>query len=34
VQFESTYFDAKKTAAMMADRIVGEIFNKWSFTET
>jgi hypothetical protein len=28
VQFESTYFDAKKTAAMMADRIVGEIFNK------
>jgi hypothetical protein len=28
VQFESTYFDAKKTAAIMADRIVGEIFNK------
>jgi hypothetical protein len=28
VQFESTYFDAKKTAAVMADRIVGEIFNK------
>lgn len=28
VQFESTYFDTKKTAAVMADRIVSEIFNK------
>jgi hypothetical protein len=28
VQFESTYFDAKKTAAVMADRIIYGIFNK------
>jgi hypothetical protein len=33
VQFESTYFDAKKTAAVIASRIIEDTY-KWSFTKT